>query len=49
MTKIGIQGVDNTLATPVRAAVMLAVLLALALARGSLADVARDPPGSGPP
>lgn len=28
--QIGIQGVDNTLATTVRAAVMLAVLLALA-------------------
>ena len=38
--KIGIQGVDNTLATTVRAAVMFAVLLALALARGTLADVA---------
>jgi len=38
--KIGIQGVDNTLATTVRAAVMLAVLLALALVRGTLADVA---------
>ena len=38
--KIGIQGVDNTPATTVRAAVMLAVLLALALVRGTIADVA---------
>jgi len=42
--KIGVRGVDNTLATTVRAGVMLAALLVLAAVRGNLSAV-RDIPG----
>jgi len=37
--KIGVRGVDSTLATTVRAAIMFGALLAVALARGTLGDL----------
>ena len=37
--KIGVRGVDSTLATTARAAIMFGALLAVALARGTLGDL----------
>ncbi|PYM79147.1 MAG: hypothetical protein DME09_21965 [Candidatus Rokuibacteriota bacterium] len=37
--KIGVRGVDSTLATTVRAAIMFGALLAVALARGTMHDL----------
>ena len=37
--KIGVRGVDSTLATTVRAAIMFGALLAVSLARGTLGDL----------
>jgi len=37
--KIGVRGVDSTLATTVRGAIMFGALLAVALARGTLGDL----------
>ncbi len=37
--KIGVRGVDSTLATTVRAAIMFGALLTVALARGTLGDL----------
>lgn len=37
--KIGVRGVDNTVATTVRAAIMFAALFALVVARGGLGEV----------
>ncbi len=37
--KIGVRGVDNTMATTVRAAIMFAALFALVVARGGLGEV----------
>ncbi|PYN15701.1 MAG: hypothetical protein DME06_02720 [Candidatus Rokuibacteriota bacterium] len=37
--KIGVRGVDSTLATTVRAAIMFGALLAVALARGAMHDL----------
>jgi transporter family protein len=37
--KIGVRGVDSTLATTVRAAIMFGALLTVALARGQLGDL----------